>query len=284
VAVTFPSGRKRLLNGRTVVAVALLLMSACGGESIDATDGTSGPPTSPDAANGEPISSVPWGPDDQEIPGQYAALSVSSADDLDCDAIDQQAPESGFWDTVLEVCRALKGDAEWPTSWSLDPPQAENGYQDCLNRELTAMLEALSDWRDEHPDAEPVVVYPSGSDRSPCRLHIYGASAVAVSPDALYPTAGVVVELHVHVAILGEPDPPEVLVDGEPVVLWESFSGGDENLVVGEVFITAPVDAREATVIVRAGFGDVTGKVVLPEVPPSIVSASPTGSPTTTPS
>jgi len=284
LAVAVPSRRERL-DRRSVVVVALLLMSACGGaESIGGTDGTSGPPTSSDRANGERIASVPWGPEDKDIPGHYAALSVSSADDLDCDAIEQEAPESGFWSTVLEVCRALEGESAWPTSWSLDPPQEENGYLHCLNRELARMLEALSDWRDEHPDAEPVVVYPSGSDRSPCRLRIYDASAGAVSPDAFYPTAGVVVELHVHESILDFDPPPDVLVDGESAVLLGDFDGGDDNLVVGEVFIQAPVDAHEATVVVKAWFGDVTGKVVLPEVLPSTESDSPTGSPTTSPS
>jgi hypothetical protein len=286
VAVAVPIGCETVLNRRTVVALALLLvLAACGGTEDNAgtgsTTGTNTPSdtTTPSGKN-EPVPGVPWGPNDPPIPGQYAALAVSSTDNLDCDAVGQQAPDSDFWATVVEVCRALKGDAEWPTSGSLDPPPAENGYQDCLNRELATMLEALFEWRDEHPGAEPKVAYPPGSARSPCTLHVYDASAFSVSPDASHPTGGVVVEL--YVAALDEGDSPEVLVDGEPVEVLEDFSGGGDGLLIGEVFIPAPIDAHEATIVVKADFGDVTGAVLLPDVQLSTESGSQTGSPTTT--
>ena len=262
----------------------LLALAACGGAQNDGGGGTtSGTPTSSDTTtphgnggNDESVPSVPWGPDDPPIPGQYAALAVSSADDLECEAIEQEAPESDFWTTVGGVCRALKGDADWPTSGSLDPPPGENRYQDCLNGELAAMIAALFEWRDEHPGAEPKVSYPSRSARSPCQLHVYEASVLP--PDGSYPTPGVVVRLHVA-DIVGD-DPPEVLVDGEPVVIWEGFSERDDLLLAGEVFIPAPIEAHEATIVVKTGFGDATGTVTLPEVPSGGVSGSPTASPT----
>lgn len=283
MAVSVLIGRKALLNRRIVVALApLLVLAACAGAEDNAgtgtTTGTNTPSdtTSP-AGENEPVPSVPWGPDDPPIPGQYAALAVSSTDDLDCEGVDQQAPDSDFWATVVEVCRALKGDAAWPTSWSLDPPSAENAYQDCLNGELATMLEALFEWRDEHPGAEPKMAYPSGSARSPCALDVYDAFAFPVSPDESHPSGGVGVEL--YVAALDEGASPQVLVDGEPVELVEAFSGTDDGLLIGEVFIPAPVGAHEATIEVKADFGDVLGTVLLPEVQLSSDSGSPTMSP-----
>jgi hypothetical protein len=101
-----------------------------------------------------------------------------------------------------------------------------------------------------------------------------------VSADSFPPTGGVVVEL--HVAGLGEGDSPEVLVDGEPVELREDFSGGGDGLLIGEVLIPAPIEAHDATIVVNADFGDVTGSVALPNVPVTTISGSPTGPTTTT--
>jgi hypothetical protein len=264
-------------------------MTACGdGADVDAGSGatsrTTGTNTRSDttapSGEDESVAFVPWGPNDPPIPGQYAALAVTSGDELDCDSVDQQAPDNDFWTAVVDVCRALRGDAAWPASRSLQPPPAENGYQDCLNRELAEMLDALFAWRDEHPDAEPHVVYPPASTRSPCTFRVYDASAFPVAPDSSTPRGGVVVEL--YVAGLDEGASPAVLVDGEPVELRENFSGAGDGLLIGELFIPGPIEAHNATIVVNADFGDVEGSVALPEVPVSTISSSPTGPTTTT--
>lgn len=264
----------------------LLLLTACGGDGDTGSGATTretgtntgSEKTSP--GENEQVEGVPWGPNDPPIPGQYSALAVTSADELDCESAEQQAPDSDFWTTVVAVCRALRDDAPWPSSPSLEPPPAENGYQDCLNRELATMLEALFAWRGEHPGAEPNVAYPPASARSPCTFRVYDSIAFPVSPDPSTPAGGVIVEL--YVAGLDEGDAPPVLVDGQSVELREDFSGADDGLLFGELFIPGPIEAHEATIVVEAEFGDVEGSVTLPDVPVSTGSSPPTGPTTTT--
>jgi hypothetical protein len=288
VTIAVPSGRETSLNRQPLfVLTLLLLLTACGGGGdVDtgsgATSHSTGTTTDSDTTtpSDEPAAFVPWGPNDPPIPGQYAALAVTSGGELDCDSVDQQAPDNDFWTTVLGVCRALRGDAAWPASRSLDPPPAENGYQDCLNRELATTLDALFAWREEHPGAEPNVTYPTASARSRCTFRVYDPSAFPVSPDSSAPSGGVVVEL--YVAGLDEDASPPVLVDGEPVELTEDFSGGDDGLLIGELFIPGPIEAHTATIVVQADFGDVKGSVALPDIPVNTSSSPPTGPTTTT--
>jgi hypothetical protein len=261
---------------RYIVALILvLLLAACGDDDVKpgATptrkeNGTVTPPespTTPPESPTTPVPGVPWGPDDPPIPDQYAALAVSSSDELDCDAVDQNAPSNDFWSTVVEVCRALKSDGEWPTSGEFDPPPAANEFQDCLNDELATMLRALFAWRDAHPGAEPKIEYPRTSARSPCESRIYDAEVFEVPPDTSHTTGGVVVELYVPGLIDGDPS-PEVRVDGEPVVLEDDFDGGDDGLSFGQIYIPAPIEAHRATIVVDAYFGPVSTTVELPDV------------------
>ena len=286
MTIADPIGRETSWGRQPVLVLTLLLLlTSCGGggggTGSGATNGTTGSTTGSDPTTppDEPVSFVPWGPDDPPIPGQYASLAVTSADGLDCDSIDQQAPDNDFWSTVVGVCRALRGDAAWPTTRTLEPLPAENGYQDCLNRELAATMAALFAWHDEHPGAQPKVSYPAGSDRSPCTFRVYEASAF---PDPSDPSGGVIVEL--YVAGLDEDSSPQVLVDGEPVELRDNFSGEGDGVLLGELFIPAPIEAHDATIVVKADFGDVKGSVALPDVQvtTNTTTSSPTGPTTTT--
>lgn len=271
---------------RYVVAMMLvLLLAACGDGDVNTSPENVTTTSDTDKPSEETTESVPfppWGPDDPLIPGQYAALSVSSSDELDCDAVDQNAPHNAFWSTVVAVCRALKGNAEWPTSGAFDPPLAANEFQDCLNDELATMLRALFAWRDAHPGAEPKVAYPRTSARSPCESRIYNAAVFEVPPDTSRPTGGVVVELNVPGLIEGDPS-PVVRVDGEPVVLEDDFDGGDDGLSFGQIYIPAPIDAHRAAIVVEAYFGPVSTTVEVTDVAVTNDDGSSTDSSTTTP-
>lgn len=257
-----------------VVLMLLLLLPTCGRDDTQTvatttsqdngtTTGSDTPTTSDHATTA--VGYVPWGPDDPLIPGQYGALSVSSSDDLDCEAVNQNAPDNAFWSTVVEVCLALKGEAEWPASGVLDPPPAANEFQDCLNAELATMLRALFDLRDAHPGAQPEVAYPRTAARSPCESSIYNAAPFEVPADTSHAAGGVIVELNVPGLVEGDP-PPEVRVDGEPVLVEDDFDGGDDGLSFGQIYIPAPIDAHSATIVVDAYFGPVSATVELPSV------------------
>src|SRR5687768_2590877 len=111
--IAVQSGRETLLSHQPVVIVTLLLLlTACGGGDTDTGSGatshatrtnTRSETTTPSEKN-EPVASVPWGPNDPPIPGQYAALAVTSGHELDCDSVDEQAPDNDFWTTVVAVC------------------------------------------------------------------------------------------------------------------------------------------------------------------------------------
>lgn len=270
-----------------VALMLVLLLAACGGPDngptpSDATTTSVTPaPTTRTVPSTEPVQYVPWGPDDPPIPGQYAALAASSIDGLNCDAVDQEAPQSPFWSTVVGVCRALKDDAEWPASPSFEPPPAANGFQDCLNNELADVLRALFAWRDTHPGAEPRIEYPISSARSPCQRRIYNAAVFEIPPDPMHPTGGVIVELNVPGLNDGDSS-PEVLVDGNRVALEDDFSGGDDGLSFGQVYIPAPIDGHTATIEVKDSGYVRTTTVELPDVE-AAEDGSPTTSPTTTP-
>jgi hypothetical protein len=177
---------------------------------------------------------------------------------------------------VVGACHALKGNADWPTNGTLDPPPAANEFQDCLNDELATMLRALFAWRDAHPGAQPEVAYPPTSARSPCESRIYNAAVFEVQPDTSHPTAGVVVELNVPGLIDGDPS-PVVRVDGKATALEDDFDGGDDGLSFGQIYIPAPIEAHSSTIVVDAYFGPVSTTVELPDV-----EATDDGSSTTT--
>ena len=95
---------------------------------------------------------TPWGPDDPPIPGQYAALAVTSSQDLRCEAMADQAPGGEFWVVAEAVCSTIRDGTEWAGTSSVpSPPDAENEYQDCLNAELAAMIERALRWYADNP-------------------------------------------------------------------------------------------------------------------------------------
>ena len=90
--------------------------------------------------------------------------------------------------------------------------------------------------------------------------------------------------MELYVAGLDEDSSPQVLVDGEPVELRDNFSGEGDGVLLGELFIPAPIEAHDATIVVKADFGDVKGSVALPDVQvtTNTTTSSPTGPTTTT--
>ena len=63
----------------------------------------------------------------------------------------------------------------------------------------------------------------------------------------------------------GNDDPP-VVVDGEPVVPFDDFTGVDDGLSFGQILIPRPVRAHSATIVVKTFFGDLITTVDVPAV------------------
>ena len=281
---------RRSVLAPVLACVLMLVLVGCGSSGTESSDTEPGASTTATSA-GEPadttesngssddrVPGVPWGPDDPPIPGQYGALAASSDDGLDCELVEQAAPDEDFWSTVLAVCLALRGDGEWPTNGVTEPPEAENEFQDCLNRELATMLRALLDRRAADPGAQPEIAYPPASARSPCELRIYGAAVFEVGASDDHPTGGVVVELQVPGLVNGDPD-PLVRVDGQPIELEDDFGGAGDGLSFGQIHLPAPIEARTATIEVETYFGVLRTTVELPEVEASGSGASQTTTP-----
>jgi hypothetical protein len=127
---------------------------------------------------------TPWGPDDPPIPEQYAAFATAARQDLKCDAVSGVGGE--FWDFATKVCQALKSNEGWPDTTSVPSrPTTDNPYEDCLNKELAAMLGRALRWHAANPGRKPVIQYPSRSSTSPCQSRIYDVEVLPPSdPDS----------------------------------------------------------------------------------------------------
>jgi hypothetical protein len=235
------------------------------------TSAVDGAPTSasPDSSTTEPpddnskIDYPQWGPDDPLIPGQYGALAATAGQPPDCDAVEEQKPsDDDFWAAVVAVCRAITGQGDWPARVP-PPPEAPNGFQDCLNGELQVMLTDALDWHDSHPGATPKVVYPKRSAHSACILHIYEANVFPANTEN-HPEGGVVVEMQVP-GLNGNENPP-VRIDGMEVPIDQDFGGPGDGLSNGEVFLAAPIDEHQATLEIDTPIGTLTTKIDLPRV------------------
>ena len=140
----------------------------------------------PSAGSGEDgFDSVQWGPDVPPIPGEYSAFAVDQANGLGCESIDDRASEGdSFWKLAARVCRVLRDpDEDWPDVGSVPAPPSEgNLYEQCLDRELSAMLGRALAWHDQNPGESPVVRFPGHGSHSPCQRSVYGVTATAADP------------------------------------------------------------------------------------------------------
>jgi hypothetical protein len=196
---------------------------------------------------------MPWGANDPLIPGQYGALTASSAAFMDCEQLRDQAPGDGFWSTAVAVCDALRGAGSWPTKATTTPPPGDNAYQACLNGELAAMLQSALGWHKAHPGAAPNLRFPGASTVSPCRTHLYGKPEATAADQDEYPDGGVVVTL--SAPGLGDVSDDDVSVDGVRGVQSRFDDDENDGLYTGQLFLPAPVAAHTAKVEIQ---GDVS--------------------------
>jgi hypothetical protein len=261
---------------RSLAVVLLLLFGACGGggeeevgpnssAATGSTTSSSTNGTTPTSEDDNTVPGPPWGPDDPLIPGQYGAFAKSSTADFDCETVDRGTPDDEFWTKVAAVCRALRGDGKWPVGPLVDPAPADNGFQDCLNDELAAVVRVLLELSDADPGQPPRLELAQASARSPCEYRIYEPDVVTNPPTENRPTGGVTVT--VHVPSLGG-DHPTVLVDGHEATDTSIQTDEDnDGLARIEIFLPAPVEAHSATITVERDFGVQTGPpVALPDV------------------
>jgi hypothetical protein len=233
------------------------------------TGGSSGSDNGNDGGGGDGYSYLPWGPGDPPIPGQYAAFAATSSHDLDCNTVQDQAPDGGFWGTALAVCRAIRDGAPWPDSTTLsDPPAGENAFQDCLNAELGAMLQRALRWHTDHPGRRPRISYPARSSTSPCQSRIYRTRVltVAEAEEADPDHAG-----KIAVVVTAPPDK-----DGELAVAVDGQQPDDNDVVRNindpgdgltelTVFLDPPQQPSTAKIAVFNGRGGpMTTRVDLP--------------------
>jgi hypothetical protein len=223
------------------------------------------------------FSYIPWGPDDPPIPDQYAAFAVTSSKDLRCESVDSNAPGGAFWDLAGAVCRAIRGDAEWPSTTTVpEPPDRKNAAQDSLDTELEAMLKRALRWHADNPDQRPKISYPSASAQSPCRYRIYDVQ-LTTEEDAI------AVKITVPVGT----DDFTVMVD-EQDVDYEYGNAEQGNIADGldELIIRleAPSKPRTVRLAVSNGRGTDSTSVDLPSAgktspPPATESPASSGSP-----
>ena len=209
---------------------------------------------------------TPWGPDDPPIPGQYAALAVTSSQDLRCEAMAEQAPGGEFWVVAEGVCSTIRDGTEWAGTPSVpSPPDAENEYQDCLNAELAAMIERALRWYADNPGRQPEVAYAGNSAVSPCQARIYAVEVLP--PDAAEPGENEAGKIAVAVtAPSGRDGDLTVTVGGQPAEVTGDFNVPDpgDGLQTVVVLFDPQPQPRQVTLEVSNGRGPMSASVQLP--------------------
>jgi hypothetical protein len=167
----------------------------------------------------EPVVWVPTGPGDPLIPGQYGGLVQQG----DCDQLrggpDGEA-QGSFWDVARQVCLAVTTGAEWPAVDAAPPaPDADGPFLNCLDKEVSAVIDAALAWHRQHPDRQPKVSYAKANALSPCERLIYGLTAVLVGEQDF--------ELEIPSRPDLDADDIHTEVDGEEVAL--ELDGVDSN-------------------------------------------------------
>ncbi len=214
-----------------------------------------------DDADAGGVGFVPWGPDDPPVPGRYFNLHADSPDALDCDSVESESPpDDPFWELVVAVCRAITEEQDWPAPTEVPPsPPVENGFQACMDAELTAMLQAVMAWRAAHPDERPAVEFPRSGTESPCRSQIFDVRVEVVDGG---------IELGLATA---DPDPDrvELKIDGTVVSPDPDRPPPDDlgSGLTGIVyFLPGPFEAHTATLELTNAYGTSTAQVELPAV------------------
>jgi hypothetical protein len=300
---------RRMLFCAATLAATLCLVSCSDGSTGGtpgggtSSGGTSSGGTSSGGGNGggsggggggdDGFAYTPWGPDDPPIPGQYANFAATSAHELNCGRVEDQAPGGEFWEVALAVCKAIRGDQPWPERTTVpDPPDPENTYQGCLDAELLAMLQRALRWHADHPDGQPKISYPGRSSTSSCQSRIYEVRVLTVreSEDLDLGHEG---KIAVGIIAPPGPDPDNelaatVTVNGQRSDESDAEDNGPRGQGVREVvvFLEPAPQPRKATIKVFNGRATMSASAELPGDGGSTTSSgtsSPTSSPTESP-
>lgn len=268
--------------------------TASGSPSPTSPTGEPEPTTSPPRTNRaqapgdvevEGLAYVPWGPDDPPVPQRYASLAASSSASARCDDAQAAQIAGAFWDLAVSVCRAVAGQAAWPSTTAVPaPPPAANAYEACLDAEVAAMLQRALRWHAANPQTTPRVRYAASGARSPCQTKVFEARVISAS-DGLYPGDVPAGQLAVLVFAGSADADSTVTVAGRPAeVVLAVPSSGAATLVV---LVAAPAQATTAPVAVATTRGVLTSTVALPagtqtgsaQTPPASGGATPSSSP-----
>ena len=261
-----PGGGDESGGGQSTTGSASPSGSGSGGSSGSGGNGGNGGNGGGGGGEDDGFEYTPWGPDDPPIPGQYAALAVSSSQDLRCEAMADQAPGGEFWVVAEAVCSTIRDGTEWAGTSSVpSPPDADNEYQDCLNAELAAMIERALRWYADNPGRQPEVAYAGSSAVSPCQARIY---AVEVLPaDAAEPGENEAGKIAVAVtAPSGRDGDLTVTVGGQQAEVTGDFNVPDpgDGLTTVVVLLDGQPQPRQVTLEVSNGRGPMSTSVQLP--------------------
>jgi hypothetical protein len=239
-------------------------------EETSRSDGTATSTETSTTGSQDPVSYVPWGPDDPVIPQHYGDLARR-----DCTAAQASSPEGSFWDAVIAVCRTLTRGDPWPAlTEAPSPPETGNPHDQCLNSELVEMVTAALAWHAENGDSTPEAHYADTG--SACYRKVYEARQVQPEDDPSGPPPG---ELSVAVVVDATYDLSSVSVDGNLIDSADYINAGNDpqiGLRTVSLHLPAPQSATRLTIELAlkqegADRGIVTASV---EVAPTSADAS----------
>jgi hypothetical protein len=277
-------------NAKPTGGAATTTVTPPGGVQMSTTPTTTTTTSEPPSGAGDDgFDSVQWGPDVPPIPGEYSAFAVANAGDLSCESVDDRASEGdGLWKLAARVCRVLRdSDEDWPDVESVPAPRSGgNLYEQCLDGEMSAMLERALAWHNEHPGESPIVRFPGSGTHSPCQRSVYGVTVTAAVPafdDGCNKAESQQVgRALVTMSAPGLPDgSPRATVDDIPLCVID----GPQSNALQEFTVVVPTsgEAHAVTIHIETTYGRLSADVELPAVDVAVTEPSAVTTSTPTP-